>query len=316
MPMSRLRLPSLNALRAFEAAARHVTLARAAEELHVTHGAVSRQIRLLEEELGEDLFLRDGRGKALNPRGHLLAGRLHEIFADLAQAIDDFRQDDVMQPLSISCEPTLCLKMLIRDLGALKRETGLDVKLFAAGGPVDFARDRIDLAIRRDDFPIPNDLYVHPLADEATGPVLSPRMADDRPVSDFRRLPQLHSMTRPDAWRDWFRRTGVRPVRAKREIFEHFYLALEAAQAGHGVALASVYMAAGDIAAGLLVAPRRFVPDGTRYVCLSREPFDRDPRRRLFASWLTRRMERLSRAFVGDDPGGDGSERDDSGARS
>lgn len=298
LPKPRIRLPSLNALRAFETAARHTTLAQAAEELHVTHGAVSRQIRLLEEELGEPLFLREGRSKTLNPRGRVLAGRLNEIFEDLTHSIEDFRREGVAQPLSVSCEPTLCLKMLIRCLGDLKNETGLDVKIFAAGGPVDFERDRIDLAIRRDDFSISDEIHVYPLADEAVGPVLSPLLFRDHQLSGFKQLPQLHSITRGDAWQSWFRRTGSKGFRSKKEIFEHFYLALEAAQAGQGVAMASVYMAATDIMAGLLVAPRRFVADGTHYICLSPMPFDQDQRREIFASWIAKRMQMLARNFV------------------
>lgn len=166
-----VRLPSLTALRAFEAAARHDTLQAAADELHVTHGAVSRQIRQLEDELGEDLFTRRTRANVLNDRGRALATKLHDIFQDLAQALEEFHRDGIILPLSISCEPTLCLKMLIPALGDLKRQTGLDVKVLAAGGPVDFEKDGIDLAIRREDFRIDRNLSLYPLCEKR--PVLS-----------------------------------------------------------------------------------------------------------------------------------------------
>lgn len=298
MPSPRLRLPSLNALRAFEAAARKETLKQAAEELHVTHGAVSRQIHGLEEELGEPLFAPEGRGRVLTARGRMLAERLHDIFHDLSQALDEFRRDGVAHPLSVSCEPTLCLKMLIRGLGELKAQTGLEVKLFAAGGPVDFERDSIDLAVRRNDFPIDPALDVFPLADERVGPVLSPAQPADSSGTIFRKLPQLHAMTRPTAWQTWFRDAGISPPGTRKNVFEHFYQALEAAQAGHGVAMASVYMAAGDIGAGLLAAPHGFLRDGTRYVCLSPVPIAHDPRRHTFASWLARHMRDVARPFI------------------
>lgn len=292
------RLPSLNALRAFEAAARHETLMQAAEELHVTHGAVSRQVRALEQDLGEELFDRSGRGKITTERGRILAAKLQDIFHDLTQTLEEFRRDRTAQPLSVSCEPTLCLKMLIPWLGALKAETGLDIKVFAAGGPIEFDRDRIDLAVRRDDFPIARSLFVQPLAQEAVGPVISPVLLANNTFMDMRRVPELHSMTRPDAWQNWSSHTGFKRLRPRKLYYEHFYLALQAAQAGQGAALASVYMAASDIAAGLLIAPRGFTPDGTRYVCLSTQPFEADKRKQNFVSWLAKRMETLARDFI------------------
>nr|WP_220795144.1 LysR family transcriptional regulator [Gluconacetobacter sacchari] len=281
-------------MRAFAAAARRDTLHQAAEDLHVTHGAVSRQIHQLEQALGEPLFSPRGRGRVLTPRGRRLADALHAIFDDLSHTLEDFRRDGPAQPLSVSCEPTLCLKMLIRALAPLKADTGLDIKLLAAGGPVDFARDGIDLAIRRTDFPIDPALDLYPLADEMAGPVLSPALLRDHEGA-IGHLPRLHSQTRPEAWRTWCRNSGLRPTRARRHVFEHFYQTLEAAQAGQGVAIASVYMAAADLGAGLLAAPHGFAPDGTRYVCLSPLPIAQDPRRRIFAAWLARHMRDLAR---------------------
>jgi len=293
-----VRLPSLNALRAFEAAARHDTLQGAADELHVTHGAVSRQVRQLEDELGEELFTRQARTNILNDRGRALATKLHDVFQDLAQALEEFHRDGIIPPLSISCEPTLCLKMLIPALGELKRETGLDVKVFAAGGPIDFEKDRIDLAIRREDFRVDQGLHLYPLSDEATGPVVAPMLVADGKADTLFKSVQLHTLTRPDAWKHWLHLTGVKRTRASKLTFEHFYLALQAAQAGQGAAVASVFMAAGDIEAGLLVAPRRFTRDGTRYVCLSSANITQDDRKRTFCAWLANRMNRTLEKFV------------------
>lgn len=292
-----VRLPSLTALRAFEAAARHDTLQAAADELHVTHGAVSRQIRQLEDELGEDLFTRRTRANVLNDRGRALATKLHDIFQDLAQALEEFHRDGIILPLSISCEPTLCLKMLIPALGDLKRQTGLDVKVLAAGGPVDFEKDGIDLAIRREDFRIDRNLSLYPLCEEATGPVLAPaQFADSKRDTVFQTV-QLQTLSRPDAWKHWLRLTGVKRPRTNKLTFEHFYLAIQAAQAGQGVALASVFMAAADIEAGLLVAPHGFTRDGTRYVCLSSATIRQDERKRTFCAWLADRMTRTLEKF-------------------
>lgn len=297
-----VRLPSLNALRAFEAAARHDTLQAAADELHVTHGAVSRQIRQLEDELSEELFTRRARTNLLNDRGRALATKLHEVFQDLAQALEDFHRDGIVPPLSISCEPTLCLKMLIPALGDLKRDTGLDVKVFAAGGPIDFEKDRIDLAIRREDFRVDQDLHIYPICDEATGPVVAPALVADGKADTLFRSVQLHTMTRPDAWKQWLSLSSIKRTRTPKLTFEHFYLALQAAQAGQGAALASVFMAAGDIEAGLLVAPRRFARDGTRYICLSAANIAQDDRKRTFCTWLAERMNCTLEKFVDREP--------------
>jgi LysR family glycine cleavage system transcriptional activator len=284
--MSQPRLPNLAALRTFEATARCGSLVAAAAELNVTHGAISKQIQALEQELGIVLFERRNRGVHLTGPGAWLADRIGLVFSDLHRTMRDFRAlDAVPGPLTVSCEPTLCLRLLIPAIGNLKRDTGLDIRVLAAGGVVDFRRGHADVAIRRSDFPMPIDVRAIPLAEEWMGPVMTPAIAG-RPLEDVVRL---HSETRLRAWADWSQQSGWQPAGGDMR-YEHFYLAIQAAQAGQGAALASIHMVASDVRSGLLSVPHGFARDGTRYVAL--RPTDAaDDRAELFVEWLGRRMD-------------------------
>lgn len=276
------RLPALGSLRAFEAAARHRSMGAAAAELNVTHGAISKQVQALEDELGTRLFERRNRGIHLTRRGEWLAQRLEAAFTDLHRTMRDFRKlDDAAGPLTVSCEPTLCLRLLIPALGELKQATNLDVRVLAAGGPIDFARDHVDLAIRRSDFPLPPGVSTATLATERMGPVLRPDLVG----SNSDALPRLQSETRPDAWQGWDTASFTGPAIG----YQHFYMAIQAAEAGQGVAMASFYMVADALASGRLAAPHGFLPDGTHYLAIW--PTDSiDPRRATLTEWLKGRM--------------------------
>lgn len=280
------RLPNLAALRTFEATARCGSLVVAATELNVTHGAVSKQIQALERELGTILFERRNRGVHLTRCGAWLAERLSIVFDDLHRTMHDYRALDLAPGLlTISCEPTLCLRLLIPAIGDLKRDTGLDIRVLAAGGSVDFRHGHADVAIRRSDFPMPVGVDVTPLSEEWMGPVMTPALGDQSPE----KLIRLHSETRPQAWSDWTRQSGWQPTGGDMR-YEHFYLAIQAAQAGQGAALASIHMVAADIRTGLLHAPHGFRRDGTRYLAL-RPAGVEDDRAALFLRWLGRRMD-------------------------
>ncbi|QTD47090.1 LysR family transcriptional regulator [Ottowia testudinis] len=282
-PFQDQRLPPLNSLRVFEAAARHGNFARAADELHVTHGAVSRQIRQLEEALGQPLFERRNRAVFLTASGHAL----HESCADvLARVASTWRQLQARAepaPLVLSCEPTIAMRWLI------PRQARCPVRmhLLAAGGPVDFARDRIDVALRRDDFRRAPALHAEPVAAEWMGPVCTPGLAKAllHPRKD-RPLRLLHSRTRPQAWPHWLAAMQHRMGETTHESYEHFYLSLQAAGAGLGVAMASWHMVRDDIEEGRLAAPLGFWADGSEYFLMSPAPVgDGSPAGQLLA-WL------------------------------
>jgi LysR family transcriptional regulator, glycine cleavage system transcriptional activator len=264
-------LPPLGTLAAFEAVVRHRSVSRAASELHLTHGAISRQIQQLERALGTTLFERGAREMAPSPAATRLAGAVADALTLLSSAARQARHSAHPGPLVLSCEPTLLIRWLIPRLSALSEiAPGLDLHLSAAGGPVDFGREGIDLAIRRNDFPLPPGAHALWLFDEMTGPVATPELAQRlTTAADMAGLPRLHTRTRPSAWDDWARchKTTLPPSPAR--TFEHFYLSLQAAASGLGIAIGPRALVDDDLAAGRLAAPFGFDADGTAYFLLT-----------------------------------------------
>ncbi|WP_222616462.1 LysR substrate-binding domain-containing protein [Undibacterium umbellatum] len=291
-------LPSLNAIRVFEVAARHLSLVKAAEELHVTHGAVSRQIKQLEENLGLELFERRNRAIFLTRAGLSLQGTCTDIMRQLEAGLRQLRQADD-QPLVVSCEPTIAMRWLIPRLGKFRQlHPELEIHLFAAGGPVDLRHGHIDLALRRNDFVWDANYHATKVARELIAPVCTPSLLKQgKPALNQQCL--LHTATRPDAWPQWQKLSG-QAVRGKsRATYEHFYLSLQAACAGLGVAMASAYMVEDEIRSGQLLAAHNFRADGSDYFLLSALPFDEDRRRLAFLEWLQREFEVTAQTVTG-----------------
>lgn len=286
------RLPPLHSLQVFEVAARHESFVQAAAELYVTHGAVSRQVRQLEESLGLTLFERRNRAVFLTPQGRKLHDACSQALGQLRQTLQALCEPEPPAPLVVSCEPTIAMRWLIPRLPLWRQQQPeLPLHLLAAGGPVDFARERVDLALRRSDFQWPDHLHVERLAPELMGPVMAPSLAgawNTRPHE----LRELHTRTRPQAWAQWRQLTGHTRSLGDVESFEHFYLSLQAALSGVGAAMGSVYMVEDDVGEGRLQAPRGFTPDGSSYVLLSPVPLHADPRRVHFAQWVRHEMQK------------------------
>ncbi|WP_409421169.1 LysR family transcriptional regulator [Pseudaeromonas sp. ZJS20] len=292
-PLNDVRLPSLLALRCFEAAARLENFSRAAEELHLTHGAVSRAVRLLEDELGMPLFERRSRRVFLTDAGRKLAKAVGNGLDLMRQAVDELRTN-VRQGRRwvLSCEPTLLMRWLIpRWPDFQTQHSDIDVQLVAGGGPFSFSNG-IDLAIRRDDFPKPEGYHAEPLFAEKVGPVCRP----DKVAAWFTTnkdcntlkpdSPRLHTRTRPGAWSEWATAAGQPVPEAQGHTFEHFYFSLQAAVSGLGVAIGPWHLVRDDLANGVLAAPMGFVEDGSRYCLLSPQPIQpANPQGNLLA-WL------------------------------
>lgn len=292
--MSRPDLPPLTTLLPFEATVRHASMTRAAEELHVTHGAVSRQVQNLERALGTPLFERGPRSLRPTPQARRLAAAVREALDLLESAAREVSgRDRDAGPLALSCEPTLLMRWLIPRLPDLAaRHPGLTVHLSAGGGPVAFARDTVDAALRRDDFPVPEGVSRVPLFEERIGPVCRPELAAR--VRSGAPLTLLHAGTRPGAWEDWRRLTGRTVPAVAEQTFEHFYLALQAAVAGVGVAIGPYALVHDDLVRGQLAAPYGFVADGTDYGLLSPRPPGRDPRIAVLLGWLREQAAALT----------------------
>ena len=280
----------MNSLRFFEAAARLGSFVKAGDELRLTHGAVSRQIRLLEQSLGVDLFERRNRGVFLTPQGEHLWAAAQYAFEHLNTAMDALRKPVRHLPLVVSCEPTISMKWLIPRLGDFyRRHPDIQLHIFASGGPVAFQRDGVDVALRRNDFKWDAGVHVEKVCDEWVGPVCAPALLKRKQLH----LPAqriLHTSSRRNAWAGWRAVTKTTAAHTGSQTYEHFYLTLQAAGAGLGVAIGSVFMAQEEIDSGRLVAPFGFVRDGSEYCLLSMQPFEADPRRSAFLRWIREQM--------------------------
>ncbi len=264
MPHSSKRLPPLTALRAFAVAARHLSLTRAAAELGVTPGAVSQQIKQLEDQLGCALFRRGGRTLALTAEGRACLPGLIEGFDRLKSALEAIPQLGGRGPLTVSVAPSFAAKWLVPRLDRFSaRHPQIDVRISATMQLVDFDDDDIDCAIRYGAGGYAG-LAIEKLMDESVLPVCSPALVKRghalRSPADLKRYTLLHDSS-PDQdpscpdWGMWLKAAGVSGVDARRGLhFNQSSLVIEAAISGRGVALAKGSLAQGDLRAGRLRA--------------------------------------------------------------
>ncbi|RFB81233.1 LysR family transcriptional regulator [Methylovirgula sp. 4M-Z18] len=284
-------LPSMSALRAFEAAVRLRSVSGAAQELRLTPGAISRALQDFEAAAGVTLFERQPRALQPTAAAERLAEDVRILFTRMEGALARARSAAHQLPVVISCEPSLLIRWLIPRLPSLQDWLGRhDIRFVSAGGPVPFARDGIDLALRRRDFAMPKTIIAEPFLTERIGPVCRPDIAAQTvPRGAMDEIVTLHTRTRADAWNTWSRQSGT-AVRPARELtFEHFYLSLQAAVAGLGFAIGPVALVQDDLRTGTLAAPRGLVADGTDYVLMS----DGNTAAKLFSKmldWLRREM--------------------------
>lgn len=251
-------LPPLNALRAFEVAARLGSFTRAAEELCVTPGAVSRQIRTLEQHLGMALFTRRHRLVTLTQAGALYAALIAGPFAELARAGEVLRRETQHAEIRLDCIPTLAMHWLLPRLERFRRQfPGLEVDLQTSLGPVNLAAD-FHLAIRRDPAHF-SGLRGTPLMTERCLPVCSPRYAQDHHLDNPGALSGatiLQIRAREDLWPSWCGAHGVAAASlGPRLTVDHTFVAMQAAEDGLGVAVLPLLFVTRQLDAGRLVAP-------------------------------------------------------------
>jgi len=251
-----VRALPLTALRTFEAAARHGSFTRAAEELHVTQSAVSRQVQALEDRIGVTLFERNGRRLALSLEGRLLANAATDALERLGEAVSSLTSAGGSFTLSMLPSLAACwMAPRMRDFSAAHPD--IDLRLSASRHLVDFQREGIDAAVRYG----PGgwgDVEAELLAQEQIFPVCSPAYAarlELRHPSDLIRATLLHNDV-PDGWRDWFAAAGCAGVFTEKGIhLDEDTALLRAAAGGEGIALGRSVLVADDIAHGRLVAP-------------------------------------------------------------
>ncbi|WNJ94750.1 LysR family transcriptional regulator [Vibrio ruber] len=274
----------LKAFHVFHIAAESASFTETADKLHITHGAVSKQIKLLEAHLAQPLFYKQGRGLRLTPEGTLLKQYTDVAFNALDTGIHKVKRASV-DYLEVSCEPTLTMRWLMPRLADYYQTSGVDIRLSTAGGPVTLGESGLSMAIRRDDFDIPANYGVHPLAEEWVGPVFSPQYWH-QVQHDFSTITLLHSETRRGAWEDWSSRSNHElHLNSVSQSFDHFYFCLQAAVDGLGAAIGSYPLVADDLAHGRLVAPFGFILSGYHYVLL-RQSQASGTQEQQFQQWL------------------------------
>ncbi len=302
------QLPPLNAVRAFEAAARHLSVTRAANELHVTQAAVSHQIKGLEEWFGTPLFRRSGRGIRLTEAGQDFFATARDALAEIAVAARRIRSGEDSGVLTVSTTDSFASTWLVPRLRRFREtEPEVEVRLATSDRLVDLAQEDVDVCIRfgNGDWPT---FHVEELFDEIVFPVCSPDLVETGPSlrapADLKHHVLIHDDNIPD-WENWLRAAGVADevdyTRGPRYMRSNHVI--QAALAGEGVALGRSTLVAADMAAGRLVQPFEFtLPGEFRFYFMCLEGAQERPKIAAFRNWLfdeKRRSEELSEYIAG-----------------
>jgi LysR family transcriptional regulator, glycine cleavage system transcriptional activator len=284
------RLPPLNALRAFEAAARHLSFTRAAGELHVTQAAVSHQIRALEERLGRKLFRRVGRNLFLTDAAQSYLADVRAAFDRIDEATRRLEARDRGGVLNATVLPSFAAMWLLPRLGRFRAAyPEIDVRLSSDSEMVDFARSDFDIGIRtgRGRWPgLRSDLILT----ERLTVVCSPELAKSVPLKaphDLAKVTLLHDEPR-ERWAIWFRRLGLDDVDPWRGPgFSHSNMVIQAAIAGQGVAVVGETLATDELKAGRLVRPfPETLPTDYSYYLVYLEAAAERPKIVAFREWV------------------------------
>jgi LysR family glycine cleavage system transcriptional activator len=312
-PHERRRLPPLNALRAFEAAARHLNFSRAADELSVTPGAVSQQIQNLEDYVGAALFKRTPKGLLLTDAAQTALPALREAFDRLAEAASLLTAAVDGRRLTLTAPPSFAAKWLVPRLGAFEQlHPQVDVWLSAGIELVDLAAGEVDVAVRYGSGRYPG-LEVRRLITETVIPVISPELLKETPLDspvDLKNHVLLHDGS-PDLddscpdWSMWLAARGLRGVDGMRgPRFNQSSLVIEAAANGRGVALAKRTLAQADLDAGRLVAPLQIATAvDFAYYLVHPKAKGRLPQVKAFISWIEAEAEAHEAALLAIDNG-------------
>jgi LysR family glycine cleavage system transcriptional activator len=284
------QLPTLNALKAFEAAARHESFTRAAEELCVTQGAVSHQVKALEAELGLKLFNRERQRLVITEAGRAYLVVVRDAFDRIADGTERLLQRQRGGALTVSTSPNFAAKWLVHRLGRFAAvHPEIDLKINASRHHVDFAREDVDLAVRHGDGSGAG-LHVTRLCTEEIFPVCAPKFVTGRNAlrtpSDLARVTLLH-VTDRKGWTQWLDFVDAKDVDATRgPILNEASMAIDAALDGQGVALARTALGAWDLIGGRLVRPFIAMPAPYAYWIVCPKVNAKLPKIVAFSEWL------------------------------
>lgn len=285
------RLPPLNALKAFEAAARHESFTRAAEELCVTQGAVSHQVKALEGELGLKLFNRERQRLIITEAGRAYLEVIRDALDRISAGTERLLQRQSAGVLTVTTSPNFAAKWLVHRLARFaEAHPGIDLRISASLHHVDFAREDVDLAIRHGDGQA-NGLHVTRLCAEELIVVCSPKLLTGknaiRKPSDLARHTLLHINNRTD-WVKWLQEAGVEQTDGPGgPVLNQASMAIDAAVDGQGVALARSALATWDLIAGRLVCPFALtLPVPYAYWIVCPKATAKLPKIAIFRDWL------------------------------
>ncbi|MES0372215.1 MAG: transcriptional regulator GcvA [Mariprofundaceae bacterium] len=282
-------IPSLNALRAFVAAAKHGNLKKAADDLFVTPSALSHQIKNLEESLDVKLFNRSKAGLSLTQSGELIHADLAAAFEQINQTLSKLGQQDQEELLNVSMLSTFAMRWFIPRLaGFQKQHPEIEVRISTSIIQVDFSREDIDCAIRsgRGSW---EGLHAEYLFTETFTPVCSPELAESmKEPEDLEKQTLLHARLRPDDWQVWLGAVGAGEIQSQHEqVFETRNFAIQAAADGVGIAIIDPSLVAEEIKAGRLVIPfPQTLADESAYYLVYPKKNRSLPRIQAFQTWL------------------------------
>lgn len=283
------RLPNLAALRAFEAAARHQNFSRAAEELHLTHGAISHQVRALEDELGVLLFVRRGKRITIAPDGERFAALLRKSLTDIANAAEAIKAGVRQKQLTVTALPSFAARWLSPRLGRfIEQHPDLEVMLQSSSHLTDFTREAVDVGIRfgRGQY---SGLVAEKLMDDYYYPVASPSFnAGKLPRSPGKIARSTLLRCDLEPWAPWFRAAGLDlPEPTGGLVFQDSSMLVRAAVEGHGIALARHVIACNDLDSGDLTRLSNVVVQSPQsYYMVCTPGALQKPQVQAFRTWL------------------------------
>jgi LysR family transcriptional regulator, glycine cleavage system transcriptional activator len=300
--------PGLRTLRAFDAAARHLSFTRAADEVGVTPAAISNQIKEMEDQLGVELFIRTSRSMRLTREGEILRVAASESLETLAKALHRIKRLENRNQIRVSSTPSVAAKWLVPRLdGFLEAFPSADVRIDVSNTLVDFDRDDVDVAIRFGAGKYPG-LRTDLLFQDSLSPVCSPSLITrERPLEtpkDLLRHTLIHLDWQASGspwpnWRMWMQAAGIKEFDDKRGLhFGQTSLTIQAAIDGQGVALGDSNLVADDLASGRLVKPFELslkAPDSFSYYVITRLNTEDAPLVNAFRDWC------LTEAWTGRD---------------
>ena len=296
-PMTRRRLPNLNQLRAFEAAARHLSFTKAAEELNITQTAVSHRIRALEEDLGQPLFRRQVRAVALTPEAERLAEAIGAALVAIAEAVEAFSGPGLTGTLRLTVAPFFGNRVVLPLLPAFHAaHPGLRIEPAMASEVVDLARSDYDGALRYGDGHWPGMTAI-PISRDRLIPVAAPGLVADRDLpmapEEIAAFPLAVTGQGDGIWRSWFTAAGLTdPPETTRLVYSTRAARADMALSGVGVALCGAGLVRLDIEAGRLVPLSEVsVPEPKRMYLVIAGTGRPDPRLAVFADWLAAELD-------------------------